>query len=212
MNRKKAVLATALTLMTATSMFAQQRGSRNNNNNDRGRYEQRDSRNQSRNETRDDSRSYRENDRVRTSGRITALTPERDGYRVQLDRGRNSYWIPASRMRDHRNGLRVGVSIVLGGIFRGGRIDVDDIGWPDDRGYGYNADYVRGTVERVDFRSGVLLLRDSRNGGTVEVDMRDTRRTSRIDFEDLRRGDYVELTGIWQRGGFFVAERIESVR
>ncbi|HEX2831573.1 MAG TPA: DUF5666 domain-containing protein [Thermoanaerobaculia bacterium] len=209
MKSRKAVLtATALTFLTATSLFAQQRGDDRRDrkdHNDRGGYTQRSD------ATRGNaSRTYRDNERVNATGRITALTPERDGYRVQLDRGRDSYWIPSSRMRNRRNDLRVGVSIVLGGVFRGGRIDVDNIGWPDDRGY--SDDLVRGTVERIDRRDGVLFLRESRNGRTIEVNMRDTRRTSRIDFEDLRRGDYVELSGDWSRGGTFLADRIEAVR
>lgn len=209
MKSRKAVLtATALTLLTATSLFAQQRGDDRRgrkDNDDRGGYTQRND--ATRGNT---SRTYRDNERVNATGRITSLTPERDGYRVQLDRGRDSYWIPSSRMRNRRNDLRIGVSIALGGIFRGGRIDVDNIGWPDDRGYADTL--VRGTIERIDRRDGVLLLRDSRNGRTIEVNMRDTRRTSRIDFEDLRRGDYVELSGDWSRGGMFVADRIEAVR
>jgi hypothetical protein len=205
MKTNKAVLtATALTLMTATSLFAQpaQRGNNNSNNNNRGRVEQRGNNN--------DNRSYRDNDRVNSTGRVTQLKQERDGYRVQLDNQRNSYWIPASHMRNRRNDLRVGVSIVLGGVFRGGRIDVDNIGWPDDRGYNDNS--VRGTVERIDRRDGVLILRESRGGRTIEVDMTDTRRSSRVDFADLRRGDYVELSGDWSRNGLFVADAIESVR
>ncbi|HEX7828149.1 MAG TPA: DUF5666 domain-containing protein, partial [Thermoanaerobaculia bacterium] len=129
---------------------------------------------------------------------------------VQIDNQRHSYWIPASRMRNRRNDLRVGVSIVLGGVFRGGRIDVDNIGWADDRGY--NDNFVRGTVERIDRRDGVLILRESRGGRTIEVDMTDTRRSNRVDFADLRRGDYVELSGDWSRNGLFVADAIESVR
>jgi hypothetical protein len=213
MKTTKTVLAaTALTLLTAGSLFAQPRGDDrrrdNGNNNNRTQVEQRQPSHDTRNDSRNGSGSYRDNQRVNASGRITSLSHERDGYRVQLDRGRESYWIPASRMRN-RNNLRVGVSIVLGGIFRGGRIDVDAVNWPGDRGY--NDNYVRGTVERIDYRSDVLLLRDANTGRTIEVDMRDTRRSSRLDLNDLRRGDYIEVSGDWLRGGTFVADRIEAV-
>src|ERR1043166_3798205 len=99
--------------------------------------------------------SRRENQRTNISGKISSFTRERDGYRVQLDRGRDSYWIPSSRIRN-RNDFRIGVSIVLGGYYRGGRFDVDDVSWPVNSSY--RDDYVRGIVERVDLRSGTLLL------------------------------------------------------
>lgn len=42
--------------------------------------------------------------------------------------------------------------------------------------------------------------------------MRDTLRHSRIDLNDLRRGDLVTLSGDWSRRGVFDAYRIESAR
>jgi hypothetical protein len=200
--------AGALALLLATSAFAApQRG--NNRQNDS---------NQSRTESRNDGRggsnrndSYRDNQRVNGSGRITSLSRDNGGYRVQLDRGRDSYWIPSSRINSRRNDLRVGVSIVLGGVFRGGRIDVDAVSWPNDRGYDSRGNLVRGVVERVDYRSDVLLLRESSTGRTIEIDTRELRRSSRVDVNDLRRGDTVTLSGDWLRGGIFAADRIESV-
>ena len=192
--------AGALALLLATSAFAApQRG---NGDANRGRSDSR-------------SGSYRDNQRVNASGRVTSFSRANGGYRVQLDRGRESYWIPESRMRNRGRDLRVGISIVLGGVFRGGRVDVDAVSWPGDDGYGRNGrydrnDYLRGVVERVDVRDGVLWLRDASTRRTIEVDMRDTRRSSRIDLGDLRRGDSVTLSGQWLRGGF-AADEIESV-
>ena len=201
--------AGALALVLTTSAFAApQRSddSRGDWNRDRG--DSRDSRGGY-------GSSYRDNQRVNASGRVTSFHRESGGYRVYLDGGRDSFWIPASRMHDRRNDLRVGISITLGGIFRGGRIDVDAISWPDDRGHRYGNDRrheLRGTVERMDERRGVMLLRESGSGRTIEVDMSDTRRSRRVDFSDLRRGDHVTLSGEWERGGLFEADRIESVR
>ena len=43
--------------------------------------------------------------------------------------------------------------------------------------------------------------------------MRDAdQRSSRIGLDDLRRGDYVSLSGEWLRGGFFAAYRVDNVR
>jgi hypothetical protein len=208
--------AGALALLMATSAFAApQRGNDQRSNDRRGN----DNGGWSQSQGQDRGGSYRDNQRVNGSGRVTSLSRDNGGYRVQLDRGRDWYYIPASHMRNRGNDLRVGVSIILGGIFRGGRIDVDAVSWPGDRGYrddrggyGYgNNDEIRGVVERVDYRSGVLLLRESSTGRTIDVDMRDTTRSSRVDLNDLRRGDRITLTGQWQRGGNFDAQRIESV-
>lgn len=198
--------AGALALVMATSAFAApQRGNDRQNDNNRGRTE-------SRNDRGNDNGSYRDNQRVNGSGKVTSLSQENGGYRVQLDRGRESYWIPSSRINNRGRDLRVGVSIVLGGIFRGGRVDVDAVSWPNDRGYNSRSyDSIRGVVERVDYRSNVLLLRESSTGRTLKIDMRDTRRSSRVDLNDLRRGDRVTLTGQWLRGGTFAADQIDSV-
>jgi hypothetical protein len=164
------------------------------------------------------ARVYRDNDRVTYSGRVSSFSRERDGYRVHFDGVRESYWIPASRFgRGHD--LRIGASLRLGGIFRGGIVNVDVLDWNN---YGYDPYYgggytsagyggIGGVVERVDYRTGYLLLRDSREGRSFEVDMRDTLRASRVDFGDLRPGDYVELSGSWLRNGTFAAARIDSV-
>lgn len=200
--------AGALALVLTTSAFAAPQRS----NDSRGDWDR--DRGNSQSSRGNGNSSYRDNQRVNASGRVTSFSRENGGYRVYLDRGRDSFWIPAARMHNRGNDLRVGISIVLGGIFRGGRIDVDAVSWPDDRGYNNSRnhrDEVSGVVQRIDERRGVMLLRESRTGRALEIDMRDTRRSSRVDFSDLRRGDYVTLAGEWQRGGLFEAARIESV-
>lgn len=68
---------------------------------------------------------------------------------------------------------------------------------------------LRGTVERVDRRRDAVVLRESRSGRTVLVQM--TRRNRGIDVEDLRRGDRVTFAGDWSRNGLFTAWRIDDV-
>ena len=152
--------------------------------------------------------SYRENDRVNRSGRITSFSPDRDGYRVQLDHG-NSFWIPSSRLGNRARDLRIGVSISLGGIFREGMINVDAVSWPGVSGYdnGVHQGYVSGVVESIDYRSGVLMLRDDTSGRVIEVDMPRMQGRS----VDLRLGDYVTLSGNWAPGNVFAAYRIDAV-
>lgn len=161
------------------------------------------------------SRQYRNNERVSMQGRISRYAHERGGYRVWLDNGGYSFWVPEARWR---NDWRVGIGISLGGIFRGGVIYADVYGDPyyDNGGYGdnrgYSNDYVTGYVDRVDYRTGTLSLRDDRTGRFVTVDTRSIDpRYSRIDGRDLRRGDRVTLTGSWLRNGLFAANSVDSV-
>ena len=163
------------------------------------------------------NRGYRDNERVNLHGRVTSFNRERGGYRVYLDGGGYPFWVPDSYFRNR--GPRVGISVVLGGIFRGGSIYVDAVNWPGDYGYGggygggtYDNGYVRGVVDRVDYRAGTVWLRDEASGRLIAAEMRSSDRYSRLNFGDLRRGDYVELSGQWARGGVFEAYRIDSVR
>jgi hypothetical protein len=212
----KAAGAGAVALLLATPAFAQSRGdwSRNTNSNrsaqssqtrggNRGQYDRSNqTQNQAGNRSFDQSRnnSSRENQRVTTSGRITSFNRESNGYRVQLDRGQGSYWIPESRGR----GLRAGLSINLGGIFRGGSIFVDTVGYP--AGYGYDNGYVRGVIDRVDYRTGTVLLHDEASGREIRADV-----GSGYALRDLHSGEFVELTGQWIAGGVFDVARIANV-
>jgi hypothetical protein len=177
-----------------------------------------------RNDARSDSRSAgtyrggsnRGDQRIAQTGRIRSFTRDGDGYRVQLDRDDRWYRVPSGRLGNRGRDLRVGISISLGGIFRGGAIEVDNVGWPGDSGYGrydqrYDQGYIRGVVDRVDFRRGTALMRDDASGRIVEVDLSRAGRSSRIGLDDLRRGDYITVEGDWLRGGAFIASRIDSV-
>ena len=209
----RAAGAGALTLILAMPAVAQTRGDwQRNDGNGRDRA-QSISRNGDRNDNRasSSSRSYRENERVALSGRVSSFTRESNGYRVRLDRGQ-SFFVPEAYYRSHRSNFRLGVSINLGGIFRGGDIWVDGGNYPEYGGYGYDNGYIRGVVDRVDYRTGIAWLRDDASGRLIEADMRDAGRYSRIDGRDLRRGDRVELSGQWLRGNVFAVEQIDSVR
>lgn len=201
----------ALAILLTASAFADSRPQDGSWRSARG-----ESRGDQRGDNRDNRGYSRENDsrrHVSESGRIRSFTHERDGYRIYLDRGNYSYWVPESHLRGRR--LSVGLSIRLGGIFDNGYVMVDDLGWPDD-GY-YNdggryayRDVVRGVVDRVDFRRGTVNLRSDR--GYITVDMRSLeRRYSRLGIDDLRRGDRVTLSGNWIRGGLFDARRIDTI-
>ena len=170
---------------------------------------------------------FRGNDRGRIleGGRINRILHERGGYRVWLDRGRFSYFVPEARFRLFP--LRVGLSIRFGGFYDPlGYVNVYDI-YPYDYapayggsvyvapGYGapaYGAPAVagliRGVVDSVDYRRGTVVLTDDGSGQLVTVTMsgRDRR------FDDLRPGDWVELSGDFDRSGYFNAYRVENFR
>jgi hypothetical protein len=191
----KAAGAGAIALLLATPAFAQSRGDWNQNQ----RRDTRDSR---------DSRDSRENQRITASGKITSFSHERDGYRVRLDNDNRSYWVPQSAFGNRARDLRAGISIGFGGVFRGGSIYVDAVSWPNDGygygnrgGYGYSNGFVRGVVERVDFRDGTLRVREERTGRIITADVRSNLR-------GVRRGDFVELSGRWIGGGVFDVARI----
>lgn len=134
------------------------------------------------------------------SGKVSSFSRERDGYRVQLDRGQ-SYWVPQSTFGNRARDLRAGVSISLGGIFRGGSIYFDAVTWPQANVYGNG--YVRGIVERIDYRNATLIVRDQATGRLITAEM-----TAGSYARNLRRGDRVQLTGQWIRGGVFDVSRI----
>lgn len=203
-----ATAAVAMTLAASfqTSAFADSRNRNETRRNDRGSSNDRD-------------RSYRDNERVTTQGRITQMSRERDGYRVQLDSARYSYWVPERHIRN-RNNWRVGLAISLGGIFRSGAVYVDVVNDYPNGGYddrydrnGYGSNVVRGTVDRVDYRRGLAVVRDEYSRRLVTVEMR-SRGGNRgnVGLDDVRRGDYVEISGDWDRGGVFEGYRIETVR
>lgn len=194
----KAAGTGAVALLLAAPSFAQSRYDGNRNDNDRGR-QTTDARNDDHRSN--DNNGYRENQRVTMSGKISSFSRERNGYRLQLDRGQ-SYWVPQSAFGNRARDLRAGISISLGGIFRGGAISFDAVSWPAasayGNGYAYGNGFVRGIVERIDYRNATLVVRDQATGRLITAEM-----TAGSRGRNIRRGDFVRLTGQWIRGGVF---------
>jgi len=211
----KAAGAGAIALLLATPSFAQSRwdGNRNNANNDRGR-QTTDARNGSDHNRQPDTRqannSYRENQRVTMSGKVSSFSRERDGYRVQLDRGQ-SYYVPRGSFGNRDRDLRAGVSISLGGIFRGGAISFDAVSYPAAAGYGYGNGYaygngyITGVIANIDYRDNTLVVRDQATGRLITAEMT---AGGRSNVRNLRPGDYVQMTGAWIGGGVFNVAQI----
>jgi len=154
---------------------------------------------------------------ITMEGRISSINHERDGYRVQLDRGGYSYFVPEASYRSWRGrsralDLRVGVNIRLSGVLDPrGYVYVSNADYVDD-GYGYNnRGQLRGVVQDVDLRRGTALIRDENSGRMVTVVMSRNDNRRGVDLNDIRRGDRVTFDGDWTRG-VFEAWRIDSVK
>jgi Ni/Co efflux regulator RcnB len=141
-------------------------------------------------------------------GHVTRISPYNGGYRVWLDRGGYPFFIPAARFRLFP--LRLGLNIRFGGIWDPlGYYNVYDVGPYGAYGGGYaTSGDLRGVVESVDYRRGTLVLRDDISSSFVTTVLRgnDPR------LGDLRPGDYVDLSGAWNRSGVFDAFNVVDIR
>lgn len=173
----------------------------------------------------DQGRDYerRDHDRrnVTLEGRVTRITPEREGYRVVLDRGDYSFWVRDLNMGRHgRGALRVGVNIRIGGFYepRYGYVVADSYDWLDEGPVPppvyRTAVLIHGRIDRINRREETLWLRLD-DGRMVNVDM--TRNdhhwnNRRVDIDDLHRGDRVTLSGNWTGRDLFLVGHVESIR
>jgi hypothetical protein len=144
--------------------------------------------------------SYRHGDRRSStpyyaSGRVSRTERHGHGYRVWVHGHRYPFFIPLSHW--HHNRFRVGLLINIGGYYNPyGYYDYYD-------GPRSVAGYIRGTVEDINYRRGSLVLRNESTGSFVTVYVR-----SRY-LDEIREGDYVEVSGDWRRSGIFDADRID---
>jgi hypothetical protein len=186
----------------------------NDRNFDRGRTESFRNNNNFRNDHRGDFRGSRGSfDHGRPffhEGRVSRYVRYGGGYRVWLVGASYPFFIPEARFRLFPH-FGVGVSIRLGGYYNPlGYYDYYDGvygGGSYYDGYGSPASVsgdLSGIVESVNFRTGIVLIRDRASDRIVRVTMRDDDPR----FGDLRIGDYVELSGDWTRIGTFEAYRV----
>lgn len=184
----------AIALLLAAPSFAQSRGdwSRNNQSNRGAQATQtRAGDHQFNNNNTSQQNTYRENQRGTVSERSTSFAHERNGYRVQGDRGR-SYRAPEFRERGFRSGLSLSIGV----------------GYPAyGYGYAYNNAAIRGVVDTVDYRAGIVWLRDEASGQEIRAAV-----GSGYALEGLHRGELVELTGQWAGNGVFGVTSIANLQ
>jgi hypothetical protein len=137
------------------------------------------------------------------SGRVNRIERDRSGFRVWVGGAPYPFFIAGDRWA--RFPLRVGLSIRLGGFWDPlGYYNVYDVG-----PYAYStAGDIHGVVENVDYRRGTAVIRDDVSGSFITVLLRgnDPR------LGDLRTGDYVDLSGAWNRSGVFDALSVTDLR
>lgn len=70
--------------------------------------------------------------------------------------------------------------------------------------------YIRGRIERIDYRRDVMFVRDEFSRRTIEIDVhRFDRESRRFDLDRMRRGDRVRVWGDWRGHGVLEAGRVE---
>jgi hypothetical protein len=196
----------------------QRNDSYNRDNRNSGSYN-RDSRNNgsySRGGSNDRNRSYGRNDSYRGGsargnpsyyhGRVSRYDRYNGGYRVWIVGAPYPFFIPEARFRLFPR-FGVGIDIRLGGYYNSaGYYDYYD--GPAGAYNAYNTSGgLRGVVETVDYRRGTFVLRDDQSGNFVTAVMTGGDRR----WDDLRPGDYVEVSGDWNRSGVFQAYSLDSI-
>src|SRR5712692_8105350 len=165
-------------------------------------------------------RGYNSGSRFYGRGRIDHIAPYRGGYRVWLGGWGYPFFVPY-RFYDpfrFRLGLFVGFNAFYDPL---GYYSV--YGWPGyypyaypppayvgtyrDRNYDSYSDssVVRGVVESIDLHTGLVVINDedSRRSVTAILPPRDRR------VDDIRVGDYIELSGGWTHSGQFDADTLD---
>ncbi|HEX7191492.1 MAG TPA: hypothetical protein VF381_07950 [Thermoanaerobaculia bacterium] len=166
--------------------------------------------------------------RVSFQGHVTGIVADRDGdgYRVTLDNGGPSYWVPESALTE-RN-IRVGDFVRLDGYSNDGHVTVDAAVWlggpnytPYQRNY-ENRTYenrqtyaaapdegaLTGTVQYVNRHYNYIDMRADGTGRMVRIDVRNMDTRGSVNVWRLRTGDHINVTGGWEGRGHFQADRV----
>ena len=145
---------------------------------------------------------YNRGERHEFRGSVDRIQRWNDGYRVWVGGGAYPIFIPQARWR--LGPLQIGASIVLGGYW-------NPLGYYD--AYDYSGHYystagdLHGIVETVDYRRGTAVIRDDVSGSFVTIELRGS--DPRLGY--LQPGQYVDLSGAWDRAGFFEAYSVLNI-
>ena len=156
-------------------------------------------------------------DRVSSQGRITSITRVGDQFRVELNHGAYTYYVPMSMVNGSE--LQIGAVVRIGGLVNGEAVNADYFaleGWPTyahdpmyrDVPYGSRG-WMSGTVVDTNRRLNFITVRDDATGNMFKIDTRamDTKRS--VNVWRTTVGDHVNVNGSWENHNTFRADRIQ---
>lgn len=150
-------------------------------------------------------------DRISTQGEITTMSREGDQYRVELNHGSYTYYVPVATI--HNRDIRVGDRVRLGGVVSGDQVTADFIAFSGEPAYSTDPAYrgvpfgsngwMSGTVISANRRLNFITIRDDQSGLPVKIDVRnmDTRRS--VNVWRTHPGDHISVNGSWSNRDTF---------
>ena len=164
-----------------------------------------------------DHREHYRSDRISTQGQITSINREGDQFRVVLNRGSYTYFVPVASIRNRD--IRIGDQVRIGGVVAGDSVNADYISFvgepeyrndPAYRGVPYGqSGWMSGTVLSVNRRLNYVTIRDDQSGLPVKIDVRnmDTRRS--VNVWRTRNGDHISVNGSWSNRDTFAVSVVQ---
>ena len=155
-------------------------------------------------------------DRISTQGTITSVAHVGDEYRIVLNHGSYTYYVPASMIggRD----LRIGDQVRVGGIISGDTVNTDYIAFSGTPAYARDPSYMTvpygqsgwlsGTVVRLHQHYGYLEIRDDASGLPMKVDVRSMDEKRSVNVWRTQPGDHINVLGSWSNRETFRADRV----
>lgn len=158
--------------------------------------------------------------RITYQGHVTSMVADGAGYRVTLDNGGYSYWVPAATITD-RN-VRMGDFVRLDGYGNNGIVTVDSVAWLGGPNYTpYNSQpynqpmyssapvgTMTGVVQSINRHYNYVTVRDQVTNRLVKIDVRRMDTRDSINVWRLRPGDRINVTGGWEDHRTFQADRV----
>ena len=157
--------------------------------------------------------------RITYQGHVTSMVADGAGYRVTLDNGGYTYWVPAATISD-RN-IRVGDYVRFDGYGSSGLVTVDSAAWLGDRYYNpqvspygqpmYSsapAGVMVGVVQSVNRHYNYITVRDQVTNRLVKIDVRRMETRDSVNVWRLRPGDRINISGGWENHNTFQADRV----
>ena len=151
--------------------------------------------------------------RVSIQGHVTGMVADGAGYRVTLDNGGYSYWVPSATITD-RN-IRVGDYVRFDGYGSSGLVTVDNAAWLGDRYYNQpmyssvpSAAMMNVVVQSTNRHYNYVNVRDPGTGRHFKVDVRRMDTQNSVNVWRLRPGDRINISGGWESNNTFQADRV----